>query len=32
MILCGSALTTMSRLLGGGAPLRGRAQLVRMWN
>jgi AAA+ ATPase superfamily predicted ATPase len=27
MILCGSALTTMSRLLGGGAPLRGRAQL-----
>jgi hypothetical protein len=27
MILCGSALTTMSQLLGGGAPLRGRAQL-----
>jgi hypothetical protein len=27
MILCGSALTTMSRLLGGGAPLRGRARL-----
>lgn len=25
MILCGSALTTMSQLLGGGAPLRGRA-------
>jgi uncharacterized protein len=27
MILCGSALTTMSGLLSGGAPLRGRAQL-----
>jgi uncharacterized protein len=27
MILCGSALTTMSHLLSGGAPLRGRAQL-----
>lgn len=27
MILCGSALTTMSQLLGGGAPLRGRALL-----
>lgn len=27
MIVCGSALTTMSTLLGGGAPLRGRAQL-----
>lgn len=27
MILCGSALTTMSQLLGGGTPLRGRAQL-----
>jgi AAA+ ATPase superfamily predicted ATPase len=27
MILCGSALTTMSQLLGGGAPLRGRARL-----
>jgi uncharacterized protein len=27
MILCGSALTTMSHLLGGSAPLRGRAQL-----
>jgi AAA+ ATPase superfamily predicted ATPase len=27
MILCGSALTTMSSLLGGGAPLRGRARL-----
>jgi AAA+ ATPase superfamily predicted ATPase len=27
MILCGSALTTMSQLLGGGAPLRGRAGL-----
>jgi hypothetical protein len=27
MILCGSALSTMSQLLGGGAPLRGRAQL-----
>src|SRR5437763_9425082 len=26
-ILCGSALTTMSQLLAGGAPLRGRAQL-----
>lgn len=25
LILCGSALTTMSALLGGGAPLRGRA-------
>ncbi|WP_182884112.1 AAA family ATPase [Microbispora sp. H10885] len=25
MILCGSALTTMSQLLAGGAPLRGRA-------
>ena len=25
MILCGSALTTMAQLLGGGAPLRGRA-------
>jgi hypothetical protein len=27
MILCGSALTTMSQLLGGGAPLRGRSRL-----
>lgn len=27
LILCGSALTTMSQLLGGGAPLRGRATL-----
>lgn len=27
MILCGSALTTMTQLLGGGAPLRGRAQM-----
>lgn len=27
LILCGSALTTMSQLLGGGAPLRGRASL-----
>lgn len=27
LILCGSALTTMSQLLGGGAPLRGRAVL-----
>ncbi|GAA3370762.1 ATP-binding protein [Streptomyces sannanensis] len=27
LILCGSALTTMARLLGGGAPLRGRASL-----
>jgi len=27
MILCGSALSTMSQLLGGGAPLRGRARL-----
>lgn len=27
MILCGSALTTMTQLLGGGAPLRGRAML-----
>lgn len=27
LILCGSALTTMSQLLGGGAPLRGRAAL-----
>ncbi len=27
MILCGSALTTMSQLLGAGAPLRGRARL-----
>jgi hypothetical protein len=27
MILCGSALTTMSQLLGGGAPLRGRVRL-----
>jgi uncharacterized protein len=27
MILCGSALTTMAQLLGGGAPLRGRATL-----
>ncbi|MEU9837310.1 ATP-binding protein [Streptosporangium sp. NPDC048047] len=25
LILCGSALTTMAQLLGGGAPLRGRA-------
>jgi AAA+ ATPase superfamily predicted ATPase len=25
LILCGSALTTMSQLMGGGAPLRGRA-------
>jgi AAA+ ATPase superfamily predicted ATPase len=27
VILCGSALTTMAGLLGGGAPLRGRAEL-----
>jgi AAA+ ATPase superfamily predicted ATPase len=27
MILCGSAITTMSQLLGGSAPLRGRAVL-----
>ncbi|GAA1789579.1 ATP-binding protein [Luedemannella flava] len=27
LILCGSALTTMTQLLGGGAPLRGRAVL-----
>jgi hypothetical protein len=27
MILCGSAVTVMSGLLGGGAPLRGRARL-----
>ncbi|GAA0387373.1 ATPase AAA [Acrocarpospora corrugata] len=27
LILCGSALTTMTQLLGGGAPLRGRANL-----
>ncbi|MFF4775315.1 ATP-binding protein [Microtetraspora fusca] len=27
MILCGSALTTMAELLGGGAPLRGRASM-----
>ncbi|WP_406674120.1 ATP-binding protein [Nonomuraea sp. N2-4H] len=27
LILCGSALTTMAELLGGGAPLRGRAVL-----
>jgi hypothetical protein len=27
LILCGSALSVMSQLLGGGAPLRGRAQL-----
>lgn len=27
LILCGSALTTMSTLLGAGAPLRGRASL-----
>lgn len=27
LILCGSALTTMSQLLGGSAPLRGRATL-----
>lgn len=27
MVLCGSALTTMAQLLGGGAPLRGRARL-----
>lgn len=27
LILCGSALTIMSQLLGGGAPLRGRARL-----
>lgn len=27
LILCGSALTTMSQLLGGGAPLRGRASM-----
>jgi uncharacterized protein len=27
LILCGSALTTMSQLLGGGAPLRGRARM-----
>jgi AAA+ ATPase superfamily predicted ATPase len=26
-ILCGSALTTMTQLLGGGAPLRGRASM-----
>lgn len=27
LILCGSALTTMTQLLGGGAPLRGRARM-----
>jgi AAA+ ATPase superfamily predicted ATPase len=27
LVLCGSALTTMGQLLGGGAPLRGRAVL-----
>ena len=27
LILCGSALTTMEQLLGGGAPLRGRATM-----
>lgn len=27
MVLCGSALTTMTQLLGGGVPLRGRARL-----
>ncbi|HET9897904.1 MAG TPA: ATP-binding protein [Streptosporangiaceae bacterium] len=27
LILCGSALATMAQLLGGGAPLRGRARL-----
>ncbi|MDB1088181.1 ATP-binding protein [Streptomyces sp. ACA25] len=27
LILCGSALTVMTQLLGGGAPLRGRASL-----
>jgi AAA+ ATPase superfamily predicted ATPase len=27
LILCGSALTTMAQLLGGGAPLRGRASM-----
>jgi AAA+ ATPase superfamily predicted ATPase len=27
LILCGSALTTMAQLLGGGAPLRGRATM-----
>lgn len=27
VILCGSALTTMAQLLGGGAPLRGRAAM-----
>lgn len=27
LIVCGSALSTMSQLLGAGAPLRGRAQL-----
>lgn len=27
LLLCGSALTTMTQLLGGGAPLRGRASL-----
>jgi uncharacterized protein len=27
LILCGSALTTMAELLGGGAPLRGRASM-----
>jgi hypothetical protein len=27
IVLCGSALTTMAQLLGGGAPLRGRARL-----
>lgn len=27
LILCGSALTTMAQLLGGGAPLRGRARM-----
>ena len=27
LILCGSALTTMSQLLGSGAPLRGRARM-----
>ena len=27
LILCGSAVTTMTQLLGGGAPLRGRARM-----
>ncbi|NYV74249.1 ATP-binding protein [Streptomyces sp. UH6] len=27
LVLCGSALTTMAQLLGGGAPLRGRASM-----